>query len=154
MIFLYFKFYVSFADPCTDPNHPGWPLRNLITYLVKRFEIQSLDVLCYRFKNNSAGSSLIIHLTFDQVNRNITEYPGAIGWEKNEKSKLLPKITDLSPTLDPKVLAGNSVDLNLRLMRWRLMPELNLEKIAATKCLLLGAGTLGSNVARGLLVSL
>ncbi|XP_053214466.1 ubiquitin-like modifier-activating enzyme ATG7 [Panonychus citri] len=145
------KFYVSFADPCTDPNHPGWPLRNLITYLVKRFEIQSLDVLCYRFKNNSAGSSLIIHLTFDQVNRNITEYPGAIGWEKNEKSKLLPKITDLSATLDPKVLAGNSVDLNLRLMRWRLMPELNLEKIAATKCLLLGAGTLGSNVARGLL---
>lgn len=49
-------------------------------------------------------------------------------------------------------LADQSVDLNLKLMKWRISPSLNLEKIKQTKCLLLGAGTLGSYVARNLLV--
>lgn len=49
-------------------------------------------------------------------------------------------------------LADQSVDLNLKLMKWRISPTLDLEKVKRTKCLLLGAGTLGSYVARNLLV--
>jgi hypothetical protein len=56
--------------------------------------------------------------------------------------------------LPPKPsLAESAVDLNLKLMRWRLMPEVDLPLVAGTKCLLLGSGTLGCNVARALLVS-
>ncbi|KAM0088287.1 Autophagy protein 7 [Aspergillus fumigatus] len=48
-------------------------------------------------------------------------------------------------------LADQSVDLNLKLMKWRISPDLDLEKIKRTRCLLLGAGTLGSYVARNLM---
>lgn len=53
--------------------------------------------------------------------------------------------------MDPMALSRTSSTLNLRLLRWRALPELDLNLLASTKCLILGAGTLGSNVARLLL---
>ena len=59
-----------------------------------------------------------------------------------------PRFVDVSPMLSPLQLAEQAVDLNLRLMRWRAAPELDLQVLSNTKCLLLGAGTLGCAVAR------
>lgn len=109
--------------------------------------------------------------------KSVFEDPSScVGWEKNRKGALLPQVVNLRATMDPTSLAASSVDLNLKLMKWRLVPDLDLGKIAATKCLLLGkssqhffftiicifsgiihatfvtgSGTLGCNVARCLM---
>ncbi|KAK7826365.1 hypothetical protein U0070_021379 [Myodes glareolus] len=77
--------------------------------------------------------------------------PKAVGWEKNQKGGMGPRMVNLSGCMDPKRLAESSVDLNLKLMCWRLVPTLDLDKVVSAKCLLLGAGTLGCNVARTLM---
>ena len=83
---------------------------------------------------------------------NEKKLPSVVGWEKNPSGSLGPRLADLGPLMDPVRLADQAVDLNLQLMRWRIMPELDLDKVKHTKCLLLGAGTLGCYVARTLMV--
>lgn len=46
---------------------------------------------------------------------------------------------------------SQAIDLNLRLMRWRMWQNLDLSLLQKTRCLLLGSGTLGCNVGRILL---
>lgn len=66
--------------------------------------------------------------------------PAAVGWEPNARGKPGARMADLGPTMDPKQLVESAVDLNLRLMRWRAAPALDTARLAATRCLLLGAG--------------
>lgn len=143
--------YLTFADPCKNAEYPGWPLRNLLVYVMINFpHLKTLKIFCYRSTGRDASCSLSFDIYFNnlQIPKGI---PVAVGWEKNSRGKLLPRDpVDLSAQLDPVKLAQNAVSLNLKLMRWRLVPTLNLDVIANTKCLLLGSGTLGCNVARAL----
>ena len=66
--------------------------------------------------------------------------PRCVGYERNTHGKLAPRMIDLSALMSPLLLASASVDLNLRLMRWRQLPALDLPVLASTRCLLLGAG--------------
>lgn len=73
------------------------------------------------------------------------------GWEKRVSGKSLPRAVDLSELVDSSKIGEQAVDLNLKLMRWRVQPDLDLEIIKNTRVLLLGAGTLGCYVARSLM---
>ncbi len=49
-------------------------------------------------------------------------------------------MAELGASLDPRQLADAAVDLNIRLMKWRAAPGLDVVSLAAARCLLLGAG--------------
>jgi ubiquitin-like modifier-activating enzyme ATG7 len=52
--------------------------------------------------------------------------------------------------LDTKLIVENAADLNLKLMKWRMAPDLQLDLMQKTSCLMVGSGSLGCQVARNL----
>ena len=161
------------------PIAPAWMLRNLLVLVRQRWKRDRIQVLCYRETQmrRDAARSIILDM---ELSRQPTKKPArsgstatnatssstgdqpkdpsdpsymprVVGWERNASGKLAGRMVDLTEYMDPKKLADSSVDLNLKLMKWRISPTLNLDKIKQTKCLLLGAGTLGSYVSRNLL---
>ncbi|KAF5122981.1 hypothetical protein DV495_004096 [Geotrichum candidum] len=145
--------YTSFSDPSTFEHLPGWPLRNYLEFL-NCYDLLQYPVVAYR---ELAGNTFILKITNPGAeNHSIvgvaTDTLKVTGWERHASTnKLAPKQANLGTLLDPVKLADQAVDLNLKLMKWRIAPELDLDVIKDTKCLLLGAGTLGSYVARGLM---
>ena len=146
---------LGFIDPSYLPSNPGWPLRNLLLYAAV-LGIRQTRVLCFRDLSSSGSSllSIVLDLSLTVSSPDsplIANVPRCVGYERNTHNKLAPRLIDLSSLMSPLVLASSSVNLNLRLMRWRALPALNLPLLASTRCLLLGAGTLGCAVARLLL---
>ncbi len=157
-------------DPGTVPLAPGWPLRNFLLLLANRWGLRAATVLCYRGRlgveaaaaaaaaaaaspaeaARAVGGSFVLKAELSPLVQAETGKRAATGWERN-RGRFMPRRMDLSGVLDPAKLAAASVDLNLKLMRWRLLPALDAPRLAATRCLLLGAGTLGCGVARCLL---
>lgn len=149
------KVMLGFADPSTYENHPGWPLRNILALASYHWgqKQATWDVICFREytkeRKRHFEHSIVVPVELTAVDIP-NECPNVVGWEKNQ-NKLAPRKVDMSANMDPVRLADSAVDLNLKLMRWRLIPELQLDDIKSSKCLLFGAGTLGCNVARCLL---
>lgn len=149
--------FVCFADPSTYAENPSWMLRNLLVLVRQRWRLNEVHVLCYRDKHarRETPASLILNLTSVSAEQaqeaSDSSMPKVTGWERNDQNKLNSRTVNLAEYLDPAHLASQSVDLNLKLMKWRIAPELDLNTISQTKCLLLGAGTLGSYVSRNLL---
>lgn len=151
------KMMLGFSDPSIIESNPGWPLRNFLVFAGQTWgdKMAEVDVLCYRDLTTEGTRKVEHGLLIEGVKlsgkSDPTSCPKVVGWERNEKNKFSPRFINLSANMDPKRLAESAVDLNLKLMRWRILPTLDLEAVSQTKCLLLGAGTLGCNVARCLL---
>lgn len=155
----------------------GWTLRNLVAYISLRLGLGGADVKCLSFRPSvlrriasehdfedvgeeiDCGKSLLAHIKIppgshyqwpNEKSGNVNEYR-CVGWELNAKNKPGPRSVDLRPLVSPSHLARQANDLNLRLMKWRALPSLDVERLSRLKVLLLGAGTLGCSVARTLL---
>ncbi|KAK4195074.1 putative autophagy-related protein 7, partial [Triangularia verruculosa] len=146
--------YVAFVDPSNYPEHPSWPLRNLLILISHRYRLKKVQILCYRdtqARRHEARSIILPLSSKMSDDLDFTKQPDITGWERDSASKLRHRVANLAEYMDPTRLADQAVDLNLKLMKWRLAPSLELDTIKNTKCLLLGAGTLGSYVSRNLM---
>ena len=194
----------GFVDCCGLEGIPGWPLRNFMIMLAKRWGLTRAKVVCYRTvlrrldlegpvlstsetngdpyaiasANNEDQQSFVLELELQPVQEVaadhsqlpqappassptspppasssplVTRATAVLGWEANSRGKAGPKSMNLSSLMDPQRMMESAADLNLRLMKWRALPQLNTSMLAATKVLCLGAGTLGCQVARTLL---
>ena len=163
----------GFVDPSaatTSTSHGeqpmGWPMRNLVAYLCFHLDLggETVPILSFRpmrlarvteettatADSSSFAGSILLQVAVPKK-EDYGEEQHAVGWELNARNKPGPRWVNLAPLLDTKHLAVQAADLNLKLMKWRMLPDLDVEKLQKTKVLLLGAGTLGCNVARVLL---
>lgn len=160
--------FISFADPSTYPENPGWMLRNLLILIRHRWRLDRAQILCYRDTHlrREHAHSIIMDLQAEprpetapgsgeqeteETRPKTPKMPKVTGWERNEAGKLSSRTVDLSEYMDERKLADQAVDLNLKLIKWRIAPNIDLDVIKNCKCLLLGAGTLGSYLSRMLL---
>ncbi|XP_010529195.1 PREDICTED: ubiquitin-like modifier-activating enzyme atg7 isoform X2 [Tarenaya hassleriana] len=148
------KLLFGFYDPCHLPSNPGWPLRNYLALICSRWNLETVQFFCYRESRGFADMALSLvgeaSITLPPEKEDPQLVPKSVGWELN-KGRRLPRSISLANSMDPMRLAVSAVDLNLKLMRWRALPSLNLNVFSSVKCLLLGAGTLGCQVARTLM---
>ncbi|KAH9283467.1 Ubiquitin-like modifier-activating enzyme ATG7 [Echinococcus granulosus] len=145
--------YIGFCDPSSHEDFPGWGLRNLLfalSTIIK--ESQTLKILClrdrYANQERIISSSFVLRISIEP--EALSKGVKFVGWEK-WKGKLQPRVVNVSSTMDPVKLADSAVDLNLKLMLWRSLLIIDLNALHKTRCLILGCGTLGCNVARQLL---
>jgi len=152
--------YVCFVDPSTYEKNPGWQLRNLLVLVRHLFHLDTVQILCYRdtHTRRDTANSLIMTLQSElgaaaaaAAQQPKDKMPKVTGWERDPHNKLTSRTVDLAAYMDPARLADQAVDLNLKLIKWRIAPSIDLDIIKNTSCLLLGAGTLGSYVSRALM---
>ncbi|XP_019747959.1 ubiquitin-like modifier-activating enzyme ATG7 [Hippocampus comes] len=101
------KVAVGVYDPCTLSQHPGWPLRNLLVLLASQrvAKLDTVEVLCFRDRTlqgiRSIQHSVIFHVQLPELPFD-SACPKSVGWEKNAKGAMGPRMVNLSECMDPK----------------------------------------------------
>jgi ubiquitin-like modifier-activating enzyme ATG7 len=111
---------------------------------------QQIKVLSLRLNETlSLNSSRIFNINIPSViDLNTIKWTG---YEKNNQGKMIPKVACMGDCMDPIKIAEHFSMLNLKLMKWRILPNLNLDIVKQQRCLLFGSGTLGCAIARSLI---
>eukprot|EP00501_MAST-03F_sp_TOSAG23-6_P002262 GSMAST32.ASY1.ANO1.2362.1 assembled CDS len=114
------NFVIGILDPSSLPENPGWPIRNILLMIALRMKLNTFRILCYRdYPLDLKGmlTSEVMSTSLTLPNSIISK---VLGWECNKKGKMGPRHVNLSKLMDSRMLADSAVDLNLKLMRWRM----------------------------------
>ena len=129
--------WLGFVDPSPLPSNPGWPLRNALMLVHRRLKLPAVSVLCYRDVLDAPRApdqpqSILLDVSILVPAVDAMDHGGAmpkvVGWEANGKGKMGARMVDLAPFMDPARRAVESADLNLKLMRWRFLPDLDIDR--------------------------
>lgn len=143
--------FFTFLDP-SDGTNPGWPLRIFVAALVSHCPcFVGLPLKFFGLRVRADGNVSDSRVFNVCVPLDSKFKGGWVGWERNDSGVFGPRMANMAASMDPVKLAETSADLNIKLMKWRLLPDINLQLMKDSKCLLLGAGTLGCQVARNLI---
>jgi ubiquitin-like modifier-activating enzyme ATG7 len=146
----------SSSTPATDGGALfPWSSRTALASLGARLGLRSLSAILFR--PDAVQTSLCVDVRLASPSpsphdHTLSPPTTAVGWELDDRGRARPRVARLPRTsLDPVAVSEASASLNLSLMRWRMLPELDLPLLASTRALILGCGTLGCHLARDLL---
>ena len=140
--------YLVVVDPSPSPTKPGQVLNNILLLAAFYLRASKVRVLCVRAARGlfDPKSSLVIEVNLPRIPEDFR--PRVLSISGDDGSS---HCVDISRQFDPEKRSMEAVALNLQLMKWRAAPTVDLDLVSSAKCLILGAGTLGCNVARNLL---
>lgn len=156
----YDNVYFCYFDPGTSEKALGWTARNFLIALHASIPGKNINLLGIRqAEKHTDGDVSFVTINDGMIIKDIklpNDIPRkkdfrATGWLCDGKGVIEEKVVQLASMMDPLHITQNALSLNLDLMKWRMVPNLDLKLVQRTKCLLLGSGTLGCNVARCLL---
>lgn len=152
----------------TGNNSVSWGVRNFLLCLRLALPwLHGVRLIVLRHRRSERGEAeggeefLDLPLRWDPTEDTGTPNPGCVTESIPESLRARLKVTgwrakaaqsiDLNAMINPIARADADARFNLELMRWRLLPSLQLGGLASARVLLLGAGTLGCHVGRALL---
>lgn len=97
-----------FVDPSSDPESPGWVLRNYLAHLYTVHNIRRLRIIRHRATWESSLTCIVSLPISTDNGEELSPYgvlgqvPPTVGWEKNLHGKLAPRMVDLGGMMDPK----------------------------------------------------
>ena len=73
----------------------------MLTYLSRVHAIDQLRVVTLREGSDASRTAVLRLKTADASSSAKEGRPGIVGWEKNDKGRLGPRMADLAPLMDP-----------------------------------------------------
>ena len=134
------------VDPTTHKDKLGWTTKLAALAFCHAFDTDKVNLI--RLNHTPISYTLSFPEKYFKKEENLNNLRFT-GW--NLTPKKTAHFVDLSSTMDPMQLFTSASTLNLKLMKWRMCPSLDVNKMQEQKVLLIGCGTLGCNVSRFLL---
>ncbi|PIK45281.1 putative ubiquitin-like modifier-activating enzyme ATG7 isoform X2 [Apostichopus japonicus] len=170
------KVFYGFCDPCTLSEHPGWPLRNYLALIASKWLSQEpISIICYRDRSREGQRSCDHSIVLEVNLPSMTDMKGVNAYIQysirikptiNDRYERLSKMCWLGKKSKEQVRCKNGgfefkhgpqqisrifSGFEFKADEMEVNTRTRLGKVQQTKCLLLGAGTLGCNVARCLI---